>query len=79
MHLIADSHQKMAVTHGKMAAANEKVANVNDCDNMLKAIEALSRAEIELQEAAAQNNTAAVTVYERKVNRIKQQIKKMGG
>ena len=46
---------------------------------MLKAIDALARAEIKLEEAKAEENTVRIRVFEKKVAMIKSQIEKNVG
>ena len=74
-----DTQRNIAITQRSLAESQKSIAASKDCENMLQAIDALSRAEIDLQNASLSNNAVAVVIYKKKTEMIKKQIAKMNG
>ena len=73
------TQRSIAATQKSLAETQKSLVASKDCENMLQAIDALSRAEIDLQQAVERKDNAAINIYKRKTEMIKKQIDKMNG
>ena len=73
------TQRSIAATQKTLAETQKSLVASKDCENMLQAIDALSRAEIELQTAIDKKDNVSITIYRKKTEMIKKQIDKMNG